>query len=137
MLPDKLQDPFYDPYYQVQSRTYIYYSRYPAVKPTKTRRSWLRILRRIGMYMRLLTVGMILIVVGGMFPLLLSYELFFKETIFKACESCIIVGASPSFIHDLFGASLLATFGFMVPILVIYIMIKVMRSRLMRHELFH
>jgi hypothetical protein len=137
MLPNKLQDPFYDPYYQVQSRTYLYYSRYPALKPTKSHHKWRTILRHMGMYMRLVMVGAIMLIVGGIFPLYLSYELFFKEIAFNACQSCIIVGASPSFTNDLFGASILAIFGFMMPILVLYIFIKVMRSRLMRHELFH
>ena len=137
MLPPKLQDPFYNPYYQVQSRTYIYYSRYPALKPTKTNRRWITLLRHIGMYTRLVIVGALLIIVGGVFPLLVSYELFFKETFFNACDSCIIVGASASFNMDLFGAGMLAILGFMMPIFVIYIFIKLMRSRLMRHEIFH
>jgi hypothetical protein len=137
MLPSKLQDPFYDPYYQVQSRTYIYYSRYPAVKPTRTHRKWRTVLRRIGMYTRLAVVGAIMLILGGFFPLLLSYELFFKETIFNACSSCIIVGASPSFTYDLLGSSILAVFGLMMPVLILYVFIRVMRSRLMRHELFH
>lgn len=137
MVPSKLQGSHYDPYYQVQSRTYVYYSRYPAVKPTKTSRRWRTVLRRISLYVRLVVVGAIMLIVGGFFPLLLSYELFFKEIAFNECASCIIVGASPSFTYDLLGASILAIFGLMMPILILYIFIRIMRSRLMRHELFH
>ncbi len=137
MLPSKLQDPFYNPYYKVQSRTYVYYSRYPAIKPTKTHRSLRRKLHIVGLYMRLVFVGVLMTVIGGLFPLLLSYELFFKQIVFNACDSCQIVGASPSFTYDFLLASIIAVFGFMMPILVFIIFIKIMRSRLMRHELFH
>ena len=137
MLPSKLQDPFYNPYYQVQSRTYVYYSRYPAVKPTKTHRSWSTLLHRIGLYIRLVLVGVIMIVVGGLFPLLLSYELFFKQWVFNTCDTCQIIGASPSFNYDFMVATILAVLGFMIPILVLYVFIQIIRSRLLRHELFH
>ncbi len=137
MLPSKLQDPFYNSHYQVQSRTYLYYSRYPAIKPTKTHHSWHTTLRRIGDYTRLLIVGIIMLIVGGAFPLLLSYELFFKQVVLNACDSCQIIGASPSFNYDFMVASILAVLGFMMPVLVLYMFIQIMRSRLLRHELFH
>ena len=137
MLPPKLQDPFYNPYYEVQSRTYVYYSRYPAVKPTKTHRSLRRKLYILGMYIRLVFVGLIVLIIGGLFPLILSYELFFKQIVFNACGSCQIFGSSPSFGYEFLFATILALIGLMTPIGVLFILIKVMRSRLMRHDLFH
>ncbi|MBI1278323.1 MAG: hypothetical protein GC179_09370 [Anaerolineaceae bacterium] len=137
MLPSKLQESFYNPYYEVQSRVYIYYSRYPAVKPTKTRRSLRRRLRLLSLYLRLVFIGVIMTIVGGLFPLILSYELFFKQMVFNACDTCNIIGASPSFQYDFMVADIIAVFGFMMPILIIIVFIKIMRSRLMRHELFH
>ncbi len=137
MLPPKVQDPFYNPYYEVQSRTYVYYSRYPAVKPTKTHDSLRRKLYILGMYIRLVFVGLIMLVVGGLFPLVLSYELFFKQIVFDACGSCQIFGSSPSFAYDFLIAVILAITGFMTPIVIFFIFIKIIRSRLMRHELFH
>ncbi len=137
MLPPKLQDPFYNPYYEVQSRTYVYYSRYPAVKPTKSHRSLHHKLYLIGIYARLVFVGVLMTIVGGLFPLILSYEFFFKQIVFNACDTCQIFGTSASFTNDFLFAAILAVFGFMMPILVIFVFIKVVRSRLMRHELFH
>lgn len=137
MLPTKLQKPFYNPYYEVNSRVYVYYSRYPAIKPTKTHRTLRRRLHILSMYVRLVLVAIIMTIVCGLFPLLLSYELFFKQMVFNACDTCELVGASLSFQYDFFVADLIAVLGFMMPIVICLIFIKIMRSRLMRHEIFH
>lgn len=137
MLPSKLHQSAYDPYYQVQSRTYVYYSRYPAVKPVQTHYQWRHVLRRIGMYARLAFVAASAIVVGGILPLALSYQLLFKSLINNDCSGCMVIGAQPYFEFDYVFATILAVMGFITPILVLYLLFRIMRSRQMRHELFH
>jgi hypothetical protein len=119
------------------SRTYVYYSRYPAIKPIHSHRSWRSRLRRMGMYMRLFAIGLIAITVGGIFPVVLSYELCFKPLITVACNDCQIINGAPYFEFDYIFASVLGVFGFMMPIFVLYIFIKILRSRTFRHDIFH
>jgi hypothetical protein len=137
MSRSNLPESSYDPYYQVQSRTYIYYSRYPSVKPLKKTYTWRHQLRRIGMYARLAFVAGSAIVVGGILPLALSYQLFFRSLIDNNCSSCMVIGAQPYFEFDYILATMLAVVGFIIPILVLYLLIQIMRSRVWRHELFH
>lgn len=137
MLPSRLQESYYDPYYQVQSRTYLYYSRYPMVKPIKKAYTWRHVLRRIGMYARLAFVAGSFVVVGGVLPLALSYQLLFRSLIENDCTGCMVIGAQPYFAFDYIIATMLAVLGFMMPILVLYGLTRIMRSRVLRHELFH
>ncbi len=81
-------------------RGYDYYSRYPAVKSTTSRRSLRRMLGRIGMYTRMVILGAIAIIVGGIFPLLISYELFLKPLVTITCNECQIVRVKPYFEFD-------------------------------------
>jgi len=137
MATPDIHEPPSTPDTQWQTRSYIYYSRYPAIKTPSTHRSGRNRLRRIGMYGRLVMVGMVALLVGGILPLLLSYEIFFKPLITIACHDCQIVGAKPYFEFDYIFATILGVLGFMMPILVLYVFIKITRSRSLRHDIFH
>jgi hypothetical protein len=119
-----------------ESRTYVYYSRYPAIKPITKHRTWRKSLRRIGNYLRLSMVGAILVIVGGICPLLVSYELVFKPLVDFACNNCQVVSAKPYFEFNYIFGSILGVFGLMMPIFVAYIFIRILRSRSLRHDLF-
>jgi hypothetical protein len=94
-------------------------------------------MRRIGMYARLAFVAGSAVVVGGILPLALSYQLLFRSLIENDCKGCMVIGAQPYFAFDYIVATMLAVFGLMIPILVLYGLIQIMRSRVLRHELFH
>jgi hypothetical protein len=115
-----------------EERTYVYYSRYPAIKPTHSQRSKRYQLRRLGMYLRLIAISVIAVIMGGIVPILLSYELCFKPLFIDE-----IVNATPYFAVDYVLASAIGIFGFMMPIFVLYIFIKIMRDRMLRHDIFH
>ena len=119
-----------------ESRTYVYYSRYPAIKPITKHRSSRKTLRRIAMYMRLAVVAGILLVVGGICPLLLSYELVFKPLLNIACDHCQVIAAKPYFEFNYLFASILGVLGLMMPVFILYVFIRIMRSRSLRHDLF-
>lgn len=137
MAYSKLHESSYDPYYQVQSRTYIYYSRYPALKPAQTNNNGRHLLRRLGMYARLAFVAGSAIVVGGVLPLALSYQLLFKSLISNDCSGCMVIGTRPYFEFDYIVSTMLAVLGFMTPIVVLFLLFRIMRNRVWRHELFH
>ena len=137
MLPSNTNDSISPTFYQTVSRTYIYYSRYPAVKPINEHFSWHKVLRRMGLYARLTVIGVMMTIIGGVFPLIISYDLFFKPIILANCNSCLIIGAQPYFEIDYIIATILGVMGFMMPIFVLYIFMKIITSRTMRHDLFH
>jgi hypothetical protein len=120
-----------------ETRTYTYYSRYPAIKPTLSHHSRGYQLRHLGMYLRLITLGVIAVIMGGIVPILLSYELCFKRLLTVTCNDCQIVNSSPYFAFDYVLASALGILGFMMPIFVLYIFVKIMRNRMLRHDIFH
>jgi len=119
-----------------QARTYVYYSRYPAVKTPPIHISWRTSLHRIRMYFSLVMVGAIMTIVGGVFPVMLSYEMVFKPLVNIVCEQCQVV-MNPYFEFDFVFASILGVMGFMMPIIMLYLFIKIMRNRTLRHDLFH
>ncbi|MEP6985271.1 MAG: hypothetical protein ABI970_06730 [Chloroflexota bacterium] len=114
----------------------IYYARYPAIKSTTTIRTWRNTLWRIGLYARLVIIGAIMTLVGGVFPIIVSYELYFKSLLTITCSQCQIVDPKPYFEFDYVLGTVMGVFGFMVPILVLYVFIKILRSRSFRHDLF-
>lgn len=119
-----------------QTRTYVYYSRYPAVKTNPIHVSWRTSLHRIWMYFSLVMIGVIMTIVGGIFPVWLSYEMVFKPLVNITCEQCQVV-MNPYFEFDYVFASILGVMGFTIPIIVLYLFIKIMRNRTLRHDLFH
>lgn len=120
-----------------RARTYTYYSRYPATKPTHSHRSRRYQLRRLGMYLRLIAIGVIALIMGGIVPVFLSYELCFKPLVTITCNQCQIINSAPYFEFDYVIATVIGVFGFMMPVFVLYIFIKIMRDRMFRHDLFH
>ena len=118
------------------SKTYVYYARYPAVKSTSTNRTWRTTLWRIGLYARLIVIGSIMTIVGGVFPVIVSYELYFKQLLTITCSQCQIVDPKPYFEFDYVLGTVIGVFGFIVPILVLYVFIKILRSRSFRHDIF-
>ena len=120
-----------------ESRTYVYYSRYPAIKPAQKHRSRRNSFHRMSVYVRLALVAGILLVVGGICPLLLSYELVFKPLVNLACEQCQVVSAKPYFEFNYLFGSVLGVLGLMMPIFILYVLYRIMQSRSLRHDLFH
>ena len=119
-----------------ESRTYVYYSRYPAIKPAQKHRSRRNSLHRISVYVRLAVVAGILLVVGGIIPLLLSYELVFKPLVNLTCDQCQVVSAKPYFEFNYLFGSVLGVLGLMMPIFILYVLFRIIRSRSLRHDLF-
>src|SRR5690242_18884507 len=82
------------------TKTSVYYARYPAIKSTPTIRTWRTTLWRIGLYALSIVVGTIMTIVGGVFPIILSYELYFKPLLTITCSQCQIVDPKPYFEFD-------------------------------------
>ncbi len=119
-----------------ESRTYLYYSRQPALKMTKADGSWRKRLRRITISLRIAMAGVIALIVGGVFPLILSYELAFRPLLRINCSDCQIMDPQPYIEFNYVIATALGVLGLMMPIFVLYIIIKIVRSRSLRHDLF-
>jgi len=138
MLPTKTQteNPFVPPRYQIQAHRYAYYTRYPINKATGQRSTWRRTIRRVVQYTNLVLLGAVMMVVGGIFPLMLSYDLFFKSILNSTCDACVVLDVRSFFAVDYIIATMLAVLGFMMPIFVLVIFIHLMRSQAFRRDLF-
>jgi hypothetical protein len=118
-----------------QTRTHEYYSKYPP-KANGSMHHWWTRPRRALRYVQLLIAGVILLVIGGIFPLLISYELFFKPLLTITCQQCQIINATPYFAVDYILATVVGVLGFMMPLFVVIILVKVLRNRMLFHDLF-
>ena len=86
--------------------------------------------------MRLIVIGVMAIIIGGIFPLAISYEIFFKPFIILSCNQCQIINSRPYFEFDYILGTILGILGFMMPIIVLYVLIKILQNRVFRRDLF-
>jgi len=136
MIPSKTQDTFSPPQYQVQSHRYTFYSHYDKDKVTGARPNWHRKLWLIGVYIRMVLLGIIVVVVGGIFPLLVGYEYFFKSLLGPTCTTCMTPDLEPYSVFNYMVASMLLVMGFIIPILVLAVFIHLIWNRSFRQDIF-
>lgn len=119
------------------SRAYIYYSRYPVVKPKSTGLEWRRAFRTLWNYIRLMIVTLMVMTLGAAFPILVATEFFFKPLFANDCDKCLIIGARPYFELDLVSASFMFVLGCIVPLLTLFFLVKIMRNPNVRRDVFN
>lgn len=74
---------------------------------------------------------------GAALPILIAIEFFFKPLFANDCDKCLIIGARPYFELDLVSASFMVVLGCIVPLLTLFLLIKVLRRADIRRELFY
>ncbi|MCA0458043.1 MAG: hypothetical protein LCI00_29015 [Chloroflexi bacterium] len=114
------------------SRAYIYYSRYPVVKPKSTGLEMRLALRTLWNYTRLIIVTVMVMTLGAAFPILTANEFFFKPLF-----SSGVVGGRPYFALDLITASFMVVLGLIVPLLTLFFLVKIMRNPNVRRDVFN